>query len=76
MTDSQYPPDTVCGLIRGGYLPASATLDPRSGQPCWAFAEIAELLGVAEAGLVETLLAKRGRPGLEYLDYKGETVAW
>ena len=26
--------------------------------------------------LVDTLLAKRGRPGLEYLDRKGKTVAW
>lgn len=27
-------------------------------------------------GLVEVLLAKRGRPGLEYLDYRGRTVPW
>ncbi len=26
--------------------------------------------------LVEVLLAKRGRPGLEYLDYLGRTVPW
>jgi NAD(P)-dependent dehydrogenase (short-subunit alcohol dehydrogenase family) len=26
--------------------------------------------------LVDVLLAKRGRPGLEYLDYLGRTVAW
>jgi NAD(P)-dependent dehydrogenase (short-subunit alcohol dehydrogenase family) len=26
--------------------------------------------------LVQVLLAKRGRPGLEYLDYLGRTVAW
>lgn len=26
--------------------------------------------------LVDTLLAKRGRPGLEYLDYRGRTVPW
>lgn len=26
--------------------------------------------------LVEVMLAKRGRPGLEYLDYRGRTVAW
>ncbi|AKQ54129.1 SDR family NAD(P)-dependent oxidoreductase [Bordetella hinzii] len=27
-------------------------------------------------GVVEVLLAKRGRPGLEYLDYQGRTVRW
>jgi NAD(P)-dependent dehydrogenase (short-subunit alcohol dehydrogenase family) len=26
--------------------------------------------------LVDVLLAKRGRPGLEYLDYLGRTVPW
>ena len=35
-------------------------------------------LSVAESvpSLVEVLLAKRGRPGLEYLDYLGRTVPW
>ncbi|HEY2020396.1 SDR family NAD(P)-dependent oxidoreductase [Paraburkholderia sp.] len=27
-------------------------------------------------GIVDVLLAKRGRPGLEYLDYRGKTVRW
>jgi NAD(P)-dependent dehydrogenase (short-subunit alcohol dehydrogenase family) len=27
-------------------------------------------------GIVDVLLAKRGRPGLEYLDYRGRTVRW
>jgi NAD(P)-dependent dehydrogenase (short-subunit alcohol dehydrogenase family) len=27
-------------------------------------------------GVVNVLLAKRGRPGLEYLDYRGQTVRW
>ncbi|PLZ00849.1 3-oxoacyl-ACP reductase [Burkholderia sp. WAC0059] len=27
-------------------------------------------------GVVETLLAKQGRPGLEFLDYRGRTVRW
>ncbi len=26
--------------------------------------------------LVDVLLSKRGRPGLEYLDYLGNTVPW
>jgi len=26
--------------------------------------------------LVDVLLAKQGRPGLEYLDYLGRTVPW
>ncbi|MFO1071387.1 MAG: hypothetical protein U1E17_01510 [Geminicoccaceae bacterium] len=26
--------------------------------------------------LVDVLLAKRTRPGLEYLDYRGRTVPW
>ena len=35
-------------------------------------------LSIAESipNLVEVLLAKRGRPGLEYLDYLGRTVPW
>jgi NAD(P)-dependent dehydrogenase (short-subunit alcohol dehydrogenase family) len=27
-------------------------------------------------GLVETVDAQRGRPGLQYLDYQGKTIAW
>jgi NAD(P)-dependent dehydrogenase (short-subunit alcohol dehydrogenase family) len=27
-------------------------------------------------GVVNVLLAKQGRPGLEYLDYRGRTVRW
>lgn len=27
-------------------------------------------------GVVDVLLAKRGRPGLEFLDYRGRTVRW
>jgi NAD(P)-dependent dehydrogenase (short-subunit alcohol dehydrogenase family) len=27
-------------------------------------------------GVVNVLLAKQGRPGLEYLDYRGRTVPW
>ncbi|SEK15776.1 hypothetical protein SAMN05216550_1503 [Paraburkholderia tropica] len=27
-------------------------------------------------GVVDVLLAKLGRPGLEYLDYRGRTVRW
>jgi NAD(P)-dependent dehydrogenase (short-subunit alcohol dehydrogenase family) len=27
-------------------------------------------------GVVDVLLAKQGRPGLEYLDYRGQTVRW
>ena len=27
-------------------------------------------------GIVDVLLAKQGRPGLEYLDYRGRTVRW
>lgn len=35
-------------------------------------------LTIAESipSLVNVLLAKRGRPGLEYLDYRGRTVPW
>ena len=35
-------------------------------------------LTIAESvpGLVNVLLAKRERPGLEYLDYLGRTVPW
>lgn len=35
-------------------------------------------LGIEDSipGVVDTLLAKRGRPGLEYLDRKGQTVPW
>jgi hypothetical protein len=27
-------------------------------------------------GVVNVLLSKRNRPGLEYLDYRGRTVRW
>jgi hypothetical protein len=27
-------------------------------------------------GLVDTVDAQRGRPGLQYLDYQGKTIAW
>jgi NAD(P)-dependent dehydrogenase (short-subunit alcohol dehydrogenase family) len=35
-------------------------------------------LSIAESvpGVVNVLLAKQGRPGLEYLDYRGRTVRW
>ncbi|MDO7840804.1 SDR family oxidoreductase [Sphingomonas immobilis] len=35
-------------------------------------------LGIEDSipAVVDTLLAKRGRPGLEYLDRKGQTVPW
>lgn len=33
-------------------------------------------IGDSIPSLVEVLLAKRERPGLEYLDYRGRTVPW
>lgn len=35
-------------------------------------------LGIGDSvpGIVDVLVAKRGRPGLEYLDYRGRTVPW
>jgi NAD(P)-dependent dehydrogenase (short-subunit alcohol dehydrogenase family) len=33
-------------------------------------------IGESVPGVVQVLLAKRGRPGLEYLDYRGRTVRW
>ena len=35
-------------------------------------------LGIEDSvpNLVDVLLAKRGRPGLQYLDYLGQTVPW
>jgi hypothetical protein len=33
-------------------------------------------IGESIPGLVTTIDAQRGRPGLQYLDYRGETVAW
>jgi NAD(P)-dependent dehydrogenase (short-subunit alcohol dehydrogenase family) len=33
-------------------------------------------IGESVPNLVDVLLAKRGRPGLEYLDYLGRTVPW
>ncbi|MDT8911417.1 SDR family NAD(P)-dependent oxidoreductase [Amycolatopsis sp. PS_44_ISF1] len=33
-------------------------------------------IGESIPGLVDTMDAQRGRPGLQFLDYRGETVAW
>ena len=36
------------------------------------------LLSIEESipGVVNTLLAQAGKPGVQYLTYKGETVRW